>query len=314
MQSVLTEWVQTQTTTLEGSYDIQSSFAWCFAAWRLSSSLRVSARYPCTRSPHRKARLPAPSWIPPGPSFRTLQSTRQIRHRIHVDLEIRQQRLLQSSAARARHLYSRIAARTSPATAPTASLVVVGQVTSLEPRLAVASSATEVVVTEQAPVMNLESPDFSSTLESEGDAKYSHQQPPLVSSGHDHARRRLGHQRLSDWSASAASARSSTTSRSTAPTTTRPITLKSAGAPVRLIPPREARFASSPSTPASIRLNMAAPPAASSLPSPRAEPTRLHGQAYFWDRESNWNAFNDYTTDRQSECRHEHLRSDTHQA
>ena len=43
-------------------------------------------------------------------------------------------------------------------------LVVVGQVTTLEPRLAVASASTEVIVTEQAPVMNLESPDFSDTL------------------------------------------------------------------------------------------------------------------------------------------------------
>ncbi|MGB7265148.1 MAG: TonB-dependent receptor [Terracidiphilus sp.] len=43
-------------------------------------------------------------------------------------------------------------------------VVLVGQVTSLEPRLAIASSSSEVVVTEQAPVMNLESPDFSGTL------------------------------------------------------------------------------------------------------------------------------------------------------
>ncbi len=43
-------------------------------------------------------------------------------------------------------------------------LVVVGQVTSLQPHLAIASASTEVVVTEQAPVMNLESPDFTDTL------------------------------------------------------------------------------------------------------------------------------------------------------
>lgn len=43
-------------------------------------------------------------------------------------------------------------------------VVIVGQVTSLEPRMAVASSSTEVVVTELTPVMNLESPDFSDTL------------------------------------------------------------------------------------------------------------------------------------------------------
>ena len=43
-------------------------------------------------------------------------------------------------------------------------VVVVGQVTSVEPRLALASSQSEVVVTEQTPVMNTESPDFSETL------------------------------------------------------------------------------------------------------------------------------------------------------
>jgi len=43
-------------------------------------------------------------------------------------------------------------------------IVTVGQVTNIEPHLAIASSSAEVVVTEQAPVMNLESPDFSSTL------------------------------------------------------------------------------------------------------------------------------------------------------
>ena len=42
--------------------------------------------------------------------------------------------------------------------------VAVGQVTTILPHLAVASSTASVVVTEQAPVMNLESPDFSATL------------------------------------------------------------------------------------------------------------------------------------------------------
>ncbi len=43
-------------------------------------------------------------------------------------------------------------------------IVVVGQVTSIAPQLALSSSTTQVVVTEQTPVMNLESPDFSGTL------------------------------------------------------------------------------------------------------------------------------------------------------
>jgi Carboxypeptidase regulatory-like domain/TonB dependent receptor-like, beta-barrel len=43
-------------------------------------------------------------------------------------------------------------------------VVVVGQATSLMPHLSLSSSTTEVVVTEQTPVMNLQSPDFSGTL------------------------------------------------------------------------------------------------------------------------------------------------------
>jgi hypothetical protein len=43
-------------------------------------------------------------------------------------------------------------------------IVQVGQVTSITPRLAVAGSSSEVVVTELAPVLNLESPDFTATL------------------------------------------------------------------------------------------------------------------------------------------------------
>lgn len=43
-------------------------------------------------------------------------------------------------------------------------IVIVGQVTTVEPRLAVASSTAEVVVTDQTPVLNLESPDLTGTL------------------------------------------------------------------------------------------------------------------------------------------------------
>jgi hypothetical protein len=43
-------------------------------------------------------------------------------------------------------------------------VVQVGQVTTLEPHLSVASSTTSVVVTDQAPSVNLDSPDFAATL------------------------------------------------------------------------------------------------------------------------------------------------------
>ncbi|MDR3724331.1 MAG: TonB-dependent receptor [Terracidiphilus sp.] len=42
--------------------------------------------------------------------------------------------------------------------------VLVGQVTTLLPHMALASSSSEVIVTDQTPVVNLESPDFSGTL------------------------------------------------------------------------------------------------------------------------------------------------------
>ncbi len=44
-------------------------------------------------------------------------------------------------------------------------VVIVGQVTSLRPHLALASSSSEVVVTEQDPIVNTESPDFSASID-----------------------------------------------------------------------------------------------------------------------------------------------------
>jgi hypothetical protein len=44
-------------------------------------------------------------------------------------------------------------------------VVLVGQVTTLEPHLSVATASSSVVVTEQAPSLNLESPDFNSTID-----------------------------------------------------------------------------------------------------------------------------------------------------
>jgi len=44
-------------------------------------------------------------------------------------------------------------------------VVLVGQVTTLEPHLSVATASSSVVVTEQTPSLNLESPDFNSTID-----------------------------------------------------------------------------------------------------------------------------------------------------
>ncbi|MGH9607197.1 MAG: carboxypeptidase-like regulatory domain-containing protein, partial [Terracidiphilus sp.] len=45
-------------------------------------------------------------------------------------------------------------------------IVVVGQVTTISPHLSVASTSSSVVVTEQTPAINTESPDFTATLNS----------------------------------------------------------------------------------------------------------------------------------------------------
>ena len=75
-------------------------------------------------------------------------------------------------------------------------IVQVGQVSSVAPRLTVGASSASVEVVEQAPVVNLESPDFSESLNARGSARDPYQQPPLVQSGHDHSGRRIGRQRL----------------------------------------------------------------------------------------------------------------------
>ncbi len=173
-------------------------------------------------------------------------------------------------------------------------VVVVGQVTSVEPHLAVASSTTEVVVNEQTPDVNLESPDFTDTL-----SQTALQNIPINN-------RR--------WSALAMS--------------TPGVVSDSSGfglVSVRGISPilnnieidgaddnnsfyseergrtREAYSTSSSATREfavntgvySAQYGRAAGGVINSVT--KSGTNKIHGQAYFWDRESNWAAFNDYS-------------------
>ena len=172
-------------------------------------------------------------------------------------------------------------------------VVIVGQVTSLEPRLAVASSSTEVVVTEQAPVMNLESPDFSDTL----DAKAMQNIP-------------INNRR---WSALALTTPGVTVDTSGyglisvrgISTILNNVEIDGADDNQAFFAEERGRTREAYSTAGSAVREFAVNTGVYSAEYGRAAggvvtsvtksgTNELHGQAYFYDKESNWNAFNDY--------------------
>ena len=174
-------------------------------------------------------------------------------------------------------------------------VVVVGQVTSLLPRLAIASSSSEVVVTEQAPVMNLESPDFSQTLD-----QAAIQNIPINN-------RR--------WSALAMTTPGVVSDTSGfglvsirgISTVLNNVEIDGADDNDAYYAEERGRTREAYSTSGSAVREFAVNTGVYSAEYGRAAggvitsvtksgTNQIHGQAYFWDRESNWNAFNDYTT------------------
>ena len=172
-------------------------------------------------------------------------------------------------------------------------IVLVGQVTSIEPRLAVASSATEVVVTEQTPVMNLQSPDFSDTLNTTA-----LQNIPINN-------RR--------WSALALTTPGVTVDASGyglisvrgISTLLNNVEIDGADDNQAFFAEERGRTREAYSTAGSAVREFAVNTGVYSAEYGRAAggvvtsvtksgTNQLHGQAYFYDRESNWNAFNDY--------------------
>jgi hypothetical protein len=172
-------------------------------------------------------------------------------------------------------------------------IVFVGQVTTLEPRLAVASSTAEVVVTEQAPVMNLESPDFSETLNSAA----LHNVP-------------INNRR---WSALAMTTPGVVADTSGfglvsirgISTVLNNVEIDGADDNDAFYSEERGRTREAYSTSASAVREFAVNTGVYSAEYGRAAggvitsvtksgTNQIHGQAYFWDRESNWNAYNDY--------------------
>ncbi|MGA2571755.1 MAG: TonB-dependent receptor [Terracidiphilus sp.] len=172
-------------------------------------------------------------------------------------------------------------------------IVVVGQVTSLLPHLAVASSSTEVVVTEQAPVMNLESPDFSGTLN-----QVAMQNIPINN-------RR--------WSALALTTPGVTVDTSGyglisvrgISTLLNNVEIDGADDNQAFFAEERGRTREAYSTSGNAVREFAVNTGVYSAEYGRAAggvvtsvtksgTNRIHGQAYFYDRESNWNAYNDY--------------------
>jgi hypothetical protein len=173
-------------------------------------------------------------------------------------------------------------------------LVVVGQVTSLLPKLALATAQSEVVVTEQSPVMNLESPDFQGSV-----TQVAIQNVPINN-------RR--------WSALALMTPGVTVDTSGyglisvrgISTILNSVEIDGADDNQAYFAEERGRTREAYSTSGSAVREFAVNTGVYSAEYGRAAggvvtsvtksgSNQLHGQAYFYDRESNWNAFNDYT-------------------
>jgi hypothetical protein len=174
-------------------------------------------------------------------------------------------------------------------------LVVVGQVTSLEPRLAVASSSAEVVVTEQAPIMNLESPDFTATMNTTA-----MQNIPINN-------RRWSSLAMSTPGVVSDSNGFGLVSVRGVSTLLNNVEIDGADDNSGFWAEERGRTREAYSTSASAVREFAVNTGVYSAEYGRAAggvltsvtksgTNDIHGQAYFFDRESNWNAFNDYTT------------------
>jgi Carboxypeptidase regulatory-like domain/TonB-dependent Receptor Plug Domain len=175
-------------------------------------------------------------------------------------------------------------------------VVVVGQDTALEPRLAVASSSSEVVVTEQAPVMNTDSPDFSDTLNQQAlqnipinNRRWSAlamTTPGIVSdtSGYGLVSIRGISTVLNNVEIDGADDNNAFYSEERGRTRE---AYSTSGSAVREFAVNTGVY--------SAEYGRAAGGVITSVT--KSGTNQIHGQAYFWDRESNWNAYNDYTTE-----------------
>ncbi|HZP07478.1 MAG TPA: carboxypeptidase regulatory-like domain-containing protein [Terracidiphilus sp.] len=172
--------------------------------------------------------------------------------------------------------------------------VVVGQVTSLMPHLALSSSTTEVVVTEQTPVMNLESPDFTDTLNQKA-----MQNVPINN-------RRWSALALMTPGVTVDSSGYGLISVRGISTILNNVEIDGADDNQAFFAEERGRTREAYSTSGNAVREFAVNTGVYSAEYGRAAggvvtsvtksgTNELHGQAYFYDKESNWNAFNNYT-------------------
>jgi hypothetical protein len=175
-------------------------------------------------------------------------------------------------------------------------IVVVGQTTSLAPQLALSSSTTEIVVTEQTPVMNLVSPDFSATINSK-----TLQSMPINN-------RRWSALAMSTPGIVADSSGFGLISVRGISTVLNNVEIDGADDNDAYYSEERGRTREAYSTSGSAVREFAVNSGVYSAEYGRAAggvitsvtksgTNAIHGQAYFWDRESNWAAFNDYATE-----------------
>jgi Carboxypeptidase regulatory-like domain/TonB-dependent Receptor Plug Domain len=174
-------------------------------------------------------------------------------------------------------------------------VVVVGQVTTIEPRLALSSSQSEVIVTEQDPVINTESPDFTDTLNQQA-----MQNVPINN-------RRWSSLAMTTPGVVSDSNGFGLVSIRGISTLLNNVEIDGADDNSGFWAEERGRTREAYSTSASAVREFAVNTGVYSAEYGRAAggvitsvtksgTNALHGQAYFYDRESKWNAFNDYTT------------------
>ena len=174
-------------------------------------------------------------------------------------------------------------------------VVVVGQVTTLLPHLALASSSAEVVVTEQDPVINTESPDFSSSIDQKALANIpinnrrwsalAMTTPGIVadSSGFGLISVRGISTLLNNVEIDGADDNNAMWGEERGRTRE---AYSTSGMAVREFAVNSGVYAA--------EYGRAAGGVSTSVSN--SGTNQIHGVAYFFDRESNWNAFNDFTT------------------
>jgi hypothetical protein len=173
-------------------------------------------------------------------------------------------------------------------------IVVVGQVTNIEPRLTVGASTATVAVTEQTPEMNFESPDFNDTLNYNAlqsipinNRRWSSlamTTPGVVSNsaGYGLVSIRGISELLNNVEIDGADDNQAFFSEERGRSR---MAYSTSGGEVREFAVNTGVY--------SAEYGRAAGGVITSVTKSGAN--QLHGQAYFWDRESNWNAYNDYS-------------------